>query len=340
MKIILNTIYKFLIHPIYILLRINLRIIVAIGLLVYLTYPVMVKVRDISMTNKPFFTTLASDQLKSLPQINLSKFNKGVYDPNNEHIENKSISINQIFHSWDSTSEQKILSTAIESSIKSQRRPYITIEPWADDKKISNEDYLRQILRGQYDNHIINTCRKISSFKELMLVNWGEGPDFGKNSRYAWATEDAELYINSYRYWYKICNANAKNIIYVWTAFGTKNSEKYYPGDDYVNLLGLNVQVFEKDIPKTNNTKREVTKYISNKLKLIKNINRFVYITNFAIENASKNEKFTKEFINTFNSQEFENILGILYTNTDQSPSMVEGVKSLDYTIDPNTFEL
>lgn len=331
---------KYIIDPIYVIIRINIRIIVASCLLVYLTYPVIIKIRQISATNKPFFTSLASEPLKPLPPIDLAKFNKGIFDPNGDYKNNINIKFNEIYHNWDNTIEQKNLNIALETSIKAGRRPYITIEPWSNDYNISNDQHLLNIVNGKYDNYISNSCRKINQFKELVLVNWGESADFGSKSRYDWATDNSSLYKQAYKQWYNICSKNAKNIIYVWTAFGNDKTSDYYPGDELVNILGLNIQILQSDLPKTNNYKKEALKILQTKIKVLNSINRFIYLTDFAIENSLVNNKYTTEFISILNNNEIENVLGVIFLNTDQSPSLNENEKSLNYKLDPQIFPL
>jgi endoglucanase len=321
------------------LLRLNLRVIVALGLLTYFTYPVINKVVEVSKT-KSFFAANASKTLEKLPQLKLTQFNSGVFDPNSEFKNQSGITYTQFFHSWDYTLEQKTLEKALDTTIRSKRHPFITIEPWGYTTNVSNDQYLAKIIAGDYDKHIINTCKKIKEFNELTLVNWAEGADFGAGSRYSWGTNNTNLYKDAYKRWHDKCKQVANNIIFVWTAFGNKNSESYYPGDEYVDILGLNIQILSKDLPKTNNYAREVNKIITERIKNVQNVNRFIYITDFAIENATENKVYTTEFIKLFKSQSISNILGVIYINTDQSPSQKQGVKSLDYRLDPKTFSI
>ncbi len=335
----LTKLYNKTVKQVLFLIRLNIRVIVALALLTYFTYPVVTKVIEVSK-NKAFFTVNASKSLEKLPQLKLTKFNIGIFDPNNDYADNKNLTFTQIFHSWDYTLEQKDLEKKLETIIKSKRHPYLTIEPWGYETLLSNDDYLAKVVTGGYDKHITNTCKKIKQYNELTLVNWGEGADFGGASRYSWATNNYNLYKDAFKHWQEKCKQVANNVIFVWTAYGNKNTELYYPGDDYVDILGLNIQIPEKTLPKTNNYKREATKIIQDKLKNVKNIKRFIYISDFAIENAVENKIYTNEFINLFNSQSIPSILGVIYTNTNQSPSQIQGIKSLDYRLDPTIFPL
>jgi endoglucanase len=338
LKFIKNT-FNSIFNKALFILRLNLRVIVAVGLLTYFTYPVINKVIEVSK-NKAFFVSNANKSLEKLPQLKMTQFNSGVFDPTNDFKDQANITFSQFFHSWDYTLEQQVLEKSLDSTIRSKRHPYITIEPWGYTTNVSNDEYLNKIINGEYDRHITNTCKKIKQFNELTLVNWAEGADFGGGSRYSWGTNNSNLYKDAYKRWHNKCKQVANNIIFVWTAFGNKNSELYYPGDDYVDILGFNIQILAKDLPKTNNYNKEAAKIIQDRIKNVKNINRFIYITDFAIENATENKVYTNEFIKIFKSQTINNILGVIYTNTDQSPSQVQGVKPLDYRLDAKTFNI
>jgi endoglucanase len=313
-------------------LRSNLRIFVALSFLSYIFFPIAIKIIEISK-NKPFFSTNASKPVNTLPELKLNRFNYGFYSQ--EAIDSKEVdyTFNHEYVNWDDTFDQNNITKALEKSIATLKHPIITLEPWNYSKNISNNQHFRDIVDGKYDKYIINTCKKINSINTVTLVNFAEGADFGSMSRFSWAIDDPILYKQGYMRWHKKCKEVTNNVIFVWSAFGTKKASDYYPGDEFVDILGLNLLINENDLTNSKKKKLELTKIIEEKMKNVSSINKIVYLLDFGIQNPNQNSDYVEEFVNILKENKFPKILGAIYLNTNSSPSLISGTDSFFYKL-------
>jgi beta-mannanase len=64
------------------------------------------------------------------------------------------------------------------------------------------------------------------------------------NGRYPWATNNPALYQEAYRRFVTVSRLFASNICYVWSPVGDKGSDRHWPGEAYVDYVGLSVFEF------------------------------------------------------------------------------------------------
>ena len=62
--------------------------------------------------------------------------------------------------------------------------------------------------------------------------------------RYPWASHNAALYQKAYRHFVSTCRLSANNIAYVWSPAGDRDLARYWPGEQYVDCVGLSVLEF------------------------------------------------------------------------------------------------
>lgn len=104
------------------------------------------------------------------------------------------------------------------------------------------------VLDGDYDEFLKNYAKTISDFKHPVLFRLGNemNGDWCPYSGYN-TSKDTEIFKAFYRYIYKIFeDAGADNVIWIWNPNGKSfpdfqwNHElMYYPGDEYVDIVGL-----------------------------------------------------------------------------------------------------
>jgi len=77
-----------------------------------------------------------------------------------------------------------------------------------------------------------------------VVIRWGhEMENF--TGRYPWATRDAQAYIDAYQYFVSKCASRAPNAQYMWSPAGNKNLKDYWPGENYVDYIGITVYNYE-----------------------------------------------------------------------------------------------
>lgn len=142
---------------------------------------------------------------------------------------------------YDSTRVRGFLDKAYSEN----RIVELTLQP---KKSHQQGNDLFRVLDGYYDEFLHNYAKDIADFKHPVLFRFANemNGDWCEYSGYHMSL-DTELYREMYRYIYNIFKAhNADNVIWVWNPNGKSfpdfkwNSEAmYYPGNDYVDVLGL-----------------------------------------------------------------------------------------------------
>jgi len=110
----------------------------------------------------------------------------------------------------------------------------------------------RAIASGKFDADLAKWARGVAAFKTPILAEWGtemNGEWFQWNARWNGRNKGAERFAAAYRHIIDIARANgATNIVWVFHvnwADGPPRAwnrmEKYYPGDDYIDWLGVSL---------------------------------------------------------------------------------------------------
>ncbi|WP_142386537.1 glycoside hydrolase family 26 protein [Bacillus sp. Marseille-P3661] len=114
--------------------------------------------------------------------------------------------------------------------------------------KQDNEGVLYKILDGQFDKELTQYARDIKKFGHPILfrLNNEMNGDWCAYSSYH-HSKDTEIYKEVWKHFYKIFDQNGvNNVLWVWNpnheskpGFAWNHSLMYYPGDQYVDIVGL-----------------------------------------------------------------------------------------------------
>jgi beta-mannanase len=114
--------------------------------------------------------------------------------------------------------------------------PYTKAENWRDD----GDRLFSDIRSGGFDRQIEAVCSAVAAYPAASWIRWGHEME-QPSERYPWARGDASGYIGAYRYFVDACRKVAPRARFVWSPKGEHQLADYYPGDDYVDLIGLSV---------------------------------------------------------------------------------------------------
>jgi len=185
----------------------------------------------------------------------------GVYDPNGAFADDPDVSIEHLFLPWQDVLLQSLYD-ADEYATKRNRSILATIEPWTwtRDERNSPDTLIAGIQSGEYDGNMSTICSIFNDFKSPVTVRWvHEMEDL--SGQFIWAGWEPETYIAAYRRMIEVCRAVAPDIDFMWSPLGLEEFEKYFPGKDYVDVVGLSVfglQPWEKDVIGHQRTFREI----------------------------------------------------------------------------------
>jgi beta-mannanase len=165
----------------------------------------------------------------------------GAYDPNGDFSNDPNPKIEHLFLPWEDV-DLSTLSTADEYARKRGRSLLITIEPWswARDWRVTPTDLLSGILAGHYDSNMTAICSAAAKLKAPVTIRWAHEMD-EKNGQFTWAYWKADDYVKAYRHAINVCRKSLPTAKYMWSPMGKEGLEAYYPGDSFVDVVGLSV---------------------------------------------------------------------------------------------------
>lgn len=175
----------------------------------------------------------------------------GVYDPEGEFTDDTDVTVEHLFLPW----EDIFLPSLVEADAYARERGrsvLVTIEPWTWNRSERNTAprLIQGLTSGEYDQYMSSICAVLNLFESPVTVRWAQEME-DESGQFIWANWEPETYINAYRRMVDVCRANAPELNYMWSPLGYENLADYYPGDDYVDLVGVSVfglQAWERDI--------------------------------------------------------------------------------------------
>lgn len=165
----------------------------------------------------------------------------GVYDPHGIFTDVKGVSIEHIYIPWQDV-DLNSLHTANQYALDRGRDLLITVEPWSwsRDWNTTSAQLQLGIVSGSYDGTIKNVCTTVGSLKSKVTIRWAHEMDLA-NDRFPWSKWNPADYVLAYRHFADQCRKYAPNARYMWSPRGTGALQDYYPGDEYVDVIGLSV---------------------------------------------------------------------------------------------------
>ena len=165
----------------------------------------------------------------------------GVYDPDGDFAGDTEVVVEHLFLPW----EDVYLPSLNDADAYAQERSralLVTLEPWTWSRSERNTaQYLRRgIADGTYDGNMRAVCDVLGTLKSPVTLRFAHEMD-DDNGQFIWAGWNPDDYIAAYRKMIDVCRASAPNITVMWSPLGDEGMEEYYPGEDYVDLVGVSV---------------------------------------------------------------------------------------------------
>ncbi len=180
----------------------------------------------------------------------------GVYDPEGRFGEDTEVTIEHLFLPWEDVLLESLLD-ADAYALARGRTVLVTIEPWSwsPSDRNTSEQLIAGINSGRYDANVTEICRILSQFKSPVTIRWAQEME-DASGQFIWADWEPQTYIDAYRRVVDLCRSMTDQVEglefdYMWSPLGLEGFEAYYPGDDYVDVVGLSVfglQNWEQDV--------------------------------------------------------------------------------------------
>lgn len=174
----------------------------------------------------------------------------GAYDPDGDFTTDPEVTIEHLFLPWEDVFLPSLVDADLYA-LERNRAILATIEPWTWSRSERNtpDILLRNLMSGQYDQYMRGICAVLGTMESPVTVRWAQEMD-DYTSQFIWAGWNPEDYIAGYRRVVDICKSEAPNAKFMWSPLGYEKLPDFYPGDDYVDLVGLSVfglQAWEKE---------------------------------------------------------------------------------------------
>ncbi len=151
---------------------------------------------------------------------------------------------------WSGQVDSTTLSDHLAAVVATGADPMITWEPWVSHFPVSEEitevkqeeRALHYIAEGEFDGYIEQTAKIIRRLDGKVYLRFAHEFD---NPAYPWShtghntPEDFKM---AWRHVFAIFNRlGVENVVWVWNPWQAEGMAAYYPGDKYVDLVGLTV---------------------------------------------------------------------------------------------------
>lgn len=173
----------------------------------------------------------------------------GAFDPEGDYIAETDYLIEHVFLPWEDVSLVSLFD-ADQYALERNRALMVTIEPWTwtVDERNTPNFLLNGILTGYYDSNMRGVCQVIAQLQSPVSVRWAQEMERA-DGQFIWSDWKPDSYITAYKRMIDICRVEAPKINIVWSPAGDEGLERYYPGDDYVDIVGLSIfglEAYEK----------------------------------------------------------------------------------------------
>lgn len=149
------------------------------------------------------------------------------------------------YQAWGDGDEHQFNLEVVRNIAKGDYVPMITWEPWVvafnKYKDVKVDSSLTLISKGEFDYYIKSWAKGIVSYGKPIFLRLGHEMT---NPWYSWSNtygNTPEIFIEMWKHVYDIFQQEgASNVAFVWSPY-TANDSLYYPGQDYVDWIGIDV---------------------------------------------------------------------------------------------------
>jgi beta-mannanase len=179
------------------------------------------------------------------PVVTDASIDLGAYDPHGDFGNDSNVKIEHLFLPWEDV-DLSTLSIADEYALQRGRNLLITVEPWSwsVEARLTSDELLAGILAGRFDANMAVVCGAVAKLKSPVTIRWAQEMD-ETDHQFPWAHWKPESYVAAYRRMVTECRKQLPNATYMWSPKGTPSLAEFYPGDEFVDIVGLSVFGFQ-----------------------------------------------------------------------------------------------
>lgn len=273
------------------------------------------------------------------------KSDNGITDLTNVKEVSKQIGENfdivSLYVAWDKNLETVFPNSLLDSIYGQKSIPMITWEPWLNSFKSDlkdNKQVFELISDGYFDTFITDFAIKLRQLDRPVFLRFAHEFD---NPFYPWYQEGENAPSQFKKAWihtYEIIKrSGAENVIWIWNPWKPENVVAYYPGEEFVDWIGVNILNYGN----LNQDKKwhSFTELYEPFHKEFQNLPLTpVIISEFgSLKEAANQKEWINNAFSSFES-EFNEIKSVIFFNSKVDNNWPEGLQNgnLDWTISTN----
>lgn len=149
-----------------------------------------------------------------------------------------------VYIPWGDQRQCYIPEKTVDSIYSNGSVPMITWEPWQNlfdnNKSGADKKVFKRIVEGSYDQYLQRFCNQIITLNKPVYIRFAHEMD---NPFYPWSktgNNTGEEFKAAWKYVYNFfLDQAAYNVIWVWNPWKAETLEDYFPGEQYVDWIGV-----------------------------------------------------------------------------------------------------
>ncbi|TDQ30586.1 glycoside hydrolase family 26 protein [Zeaxanthinibacter enoshimensis] len=264
---------------------------------------------------------LAQDNTELNPSLEF-----GIYDPYHSWRDSATTwNYEQFYLHWVNF-DPAAIQREIKRVLQRETKAILVVEPWSK----YQTPLFNDIIAGRYDVEIDKINQVLQGFKDTLYICWGHEMDQDLTTRYDWSSRDSAGYKAAYRYVHSRLKENP--VKWIWAPVGKDNCNDYWPGNEYVDMVGLPIYSLPDFDYAYYGRIRSFKEAFGEKYTLVKGHDKPVFLVEFGVSGSDDFEAYwvreAFDAFNTFpllksvvffNSKDIEGAWGTAYETPDWS---------------------
>ena len=254
----------------------------------------------------------------------------GIVDPDNKFAGRKDIKTDALFVPWASKNYEKTVVRL--NALSSDRKLMITVEPWPE--KTGDELFLKA-SSGYYDASITQLCTEFKSLSKTTTIRFAHEME-APNSVYPWANVSPDEYIALYRHFVDVCKKSFSTASFMWSPNGEKSAPKFYPGKEYVDVIGLSAYGYPEFEQVIYGHNLSFVEMFQRKYNSVADFPEPIYLAEFGVSSTVEyqTEYLQDAFLQMQNQFLFPKLIGVNYFYYYNPSPWIPGITPPDYRFD------
>lgn len=209
----------------------------------------------------------------------------------------------------------------------------VTIEPhsWQGWWDMSDETLLTDIAAGWYDSTIESHCTVMERLDIPVIVRWGHEMELDRNP--PWTGKEPAEFVAAYRRFVDTCRSVAPSLFYMWSPAGHPELSNYWPGSNYVDVIGITTLYYEEWNQYHYSTEVDFFSVFDHRYQRVKTFGKPVVIAELGV---ASNEKALWISDALAEIENYPLLRGMIYFNVKQADgAWGSEVPDPDWRVDP-----